>query len=404
MNGGNAINGAVAAGIGEAGAYYLTKALYNKDNPETLTEEQKKSIADLSKVAGGVAAGLSSATTGGNSLAIASSVGDGMGIAENAVENNFLSEASRQRFNELIIKRSSGKELTEKEKFEILELAYFDQRSDVLARKYQRGEKLTPLEKLDLDRFVERFINETVSGRTDFGRGEKYTSGADVAVANLILGEKYLNNIGYKPNYSYPYVLGHTGEWRNKSDWKTDETIYREVFNELNNRPNLPQTWQELVQEMQNAVVAKGRSGVPNATNFSIRVPKKIIGKDQVVITHTNGYETQKVDLAGLRMEISKQNKHIVDTNEYKVALANGEFKSTITVNLDSLKGYVGTGQQVGKNKVGIPGSKERVNFNKVIGNYFDQETGKYSPTTMGIIHYSKNGYHVVPAKPENGN
>ncbi|MGX2987751.1 VENN motif pre-toxin domain-containing protein, partial [Ursidibacter sp. B-7004-1] len=78
LNGGNAINGAVAAGIGEAGAYYLTKALYNKDNPETLTEEQKKSIADLSKVAGGVAAGLSSATTGGNSLAIASSVGDGM--------------------------------------------------------------------------------------------------------------------------------------------------------------------------------------------------------------------------------------------------------------------------------------------------------------------------------------
>ncbi|MGX3022263.1 HNH endonuclease, partial [Ursidibacter sp. B-7004-1] len=38
----------------------------------------------------GVAAGLSSATTGGNSLAIASSVGDGMGIAENAVGNNAL--------------------------------------------------------------------------------------------------------------------------------------------------------------------------------------------------------------------------------------------------------------------------------------------------------------------------
>ncbi|MGX2951514.1 hemagglutinin repeat-containing protein, partial [Ursidibacter sp. B-7004-1] len=298
LNGGKAINGAVAAGIGEAGAYYLTKALYNKDNPETLTEEQKKSIADLSKVAGGVAAGLSSATTGGNSLAIASSVGDGMGIAENAVGNNFLSEASRQRFNELIIKRSSGKELTEKEKFEILELAYFDQRSDVLARKYQRGEKLTPLEKLDLDRFVERFINETVSGRTDFGRGEKYTSGADVAVANLILGEKYLNNIGYKPNYSYPYVLGHTGEWRNKSDWKTDETIYREVFNELNNRPNLPQTWQELVQEMQNAVVAKGRSGVPNATNFSIRVPNKITAKDrQVTVTAPTNYEKQTANL-----------------------------------------------------------------------------------------------------------
>ncbi|MGX2975598.1 VENN motif pre-toxin domain-containing protein, partial [Ursidibacter arcticus] len=90
LNGGKAINGAVAAGVGEAGAYYLTKALYNKDNPETLTEEQKKTITDLSKVAGGVAAGLSAATTGGNSLTIASSVGDGMGIAENAVGNNAL--------------------------------------------------------------------------------------------------------------------------------------------------------------------------------------------------------------------------------------------------------------------------------------------------------------------------
>ena len=35
-----------------------------------------------------------------------------------------------------------------------------------------------------------------------------------------------------------------------------------------------------------------------------------------------------------------------------------------ITVSLDSLKGYVGTGQQVGKTEIGLPGSKERVNFN----------------------------------------
>jgi len=30
-----------------------------------------------------------------------------------------------------------------------------------------------------------------------------------------------------------------------------------------------------------------------------------------------------------------------------------------------------------------------------------DPVTGDRTPTTMGIIHYSKNGYHVVPAKPK---
>ena len=115
----------------------------------------------------------------------------------------------------------------------------------------------------------------------------------------------------------------------------------------------------------------------------------------------TKGYRTTKVNLNNLEIEISKQNKHLENTNEYKVSLANGQQKSIITVSLDSLKGYVGTGQQVGKTEIGLPGSKERVNFNKNIGIYIDPVTGNQTPTTMGIIHYSKNGYHVVPAKPK---
>ena len=119
------------------------------------------------------------------------------------------------------------------------------------------------------------------------------------------------------------------------------------------------------------------------------------------VVGETKGYRTTKVNLNNLEIEISKQNKHLENTNEYKVSLANGQQKSIITVSLDSLKGYVGTGQQVGKTEIGLPGSKERVNFNKNIGIYIDPVTGNQTPTTMGIIHYSKNGYHVVPAKPK---
>jgi filamentous hemagglutinin len=58
-----------------------------------------------------------------------------------------------------------------------------------------------------------------------------------------------------------------------------------------------------------------------------------------------------------------------------------------------------GTGEQVGNLPVGTPGSKERVNFGQVIGNYVDK-SGNSVPTTNGIIHYGKDGIHIVPARP----
>ena len=56
---------------------------------------------------------------------------------------------------------------------------------------------------------------------------------------------------------------------------------------------------------------------------------------------------------------------------------------------------HSGTGQPLGPNK-------ERVDFGKPIGRYVDGTTGKSYPTTMGIIHYSKSGAHIVPTKPKN--
>ncbi|MCI5142253.1 MAG: hypothetical protein D3909_11160 [Candidatus Electrothrix sp. ATG1] len=73
--------------------------------------------------------------------------------------------------------------------------------------------------------------------------------------------------------------------------------------------------------------------------------------------------------------------------------------RSTMTSDPTKLAEKAGTGQQVGKTPVGQPGSKERVNFGEKIGNYVDQ-AGNASPTTNGIIHYSKGGIHIVPARP----
>ncbi|MBR5539642.1 MAG: hypothetical protein IKU61_07065 [Clostridia bacterium] len=44
--------------------------------------------------------------------------------------------------------------------------------------------------------------------------------------------------------------------------------------------------------------------------------------------------------------------------------------------------------------------NKETVDFKKIIGKYVDPQTGKAYDTTMGTIHYSKDGAHIVPARP----
>nr|WP_256217086.1 MULTISPECIES: polymorphic toxin type 50 domain-containing protein [unclassified Bacillus (in: firmicutes)] len=38
--------------------------------------------------------------------------------------------------------------------------------------------------------------------------------------------------------------------------------------------------------------------------------------------------------------------------------------------------------------------------FGQVIGKYYDMQTGKYLETTRGMIHYGKDGAHIVPSKP----
>lgn len=43
---------------------------------------------------------------------------------------------------------------------------------------------------------------------------------------------------------------------------------------------------------------------------------------------------------------------------------------------------------------------KERVNFGKDIGQYYNSSIQQYVTTQNGIIHYSKTGAHIVPSAP----
>jgi len=89
-------------------------------------------------------------------------------------------------------------------------------------------------------------------------------------------------------------------------------------------------------------------------------------------------------------LEAGKQGKHIPGHNNFIPG------RSPLTHNSPQslLDNFAGKGQPVGNVPRGSPGFKERVDFGQVIGEINGQ------PTTKGIIHYSKDGAHIVPANP----
>ena len=96
-----------------------------------------------------------------------------------------------------------------------------------------------------------------------------------------------------------------------------------------------------------------------------------------------------------VRVNQGHQDKHIPGTNNYKQEIANGRTKSILLADpQELLDNYAGTGQK-------LSATKERVNFGKKIGQYYDDLTGEYLDTANGIIHYDhKGGAHIVPSRP----
>ena len=93
-----------------------------------------------------------------------------------------------------------------------------------------------------------------------------------------------------------------------------------------------------------------------------------------------------------LKIFKGKQDKHIRGTNNFM------EGKSEITIPIDELQELVykkfGKGQVASKDR-------ERIDFGKIIGVFVDKDTKERYETSIGLIHYSKVGTHVVPARPK---
>ena len=96
-----------------------------------------------------------------------------------------------------------------------------------------------------------------------------------------------------------------------------------------------------------------------------------------------NGFDTT--------VNAGKQGKHIVGNNNYTEG--RSIFKGTVDDAQRLVDEFAGTGEWIGTNK-------ERINFGEVIGQYVNPATGEAVDTTVGIIHYSKTGTHIVPAQP----
>jgi RHS repeat-associated protein len=99
---------------------------------------------------------------------------------------------------------------------------------------------------------------------------------------------------------------------------------------------------------------------------------------------------------SGTKIEEGKQGKHVPGHNNFEP----GKSELTHSNPQSLVDEHKGTGQQVGSTPVGEAGSRERVDFGTNIGVYVDPATGQRSPTTNGIIHESKKGVHILPARP----
>lgn len=90
-----------------------------------------------------------------------------------------------------------------------------------------------------------------------------------------------------------------------------------------------------------------------------------------------------------VKLHVGSQGKHI--TNHPNYIEGRSILYGDINDAQQLINKFSGTGQLISENK-------ERVNFGRVIGMYIDGETAQ--ETTWGIIHYGKNGAHIVPSNP----
>ena len=99
---------------------------------------------------------------------------------------------------------------------------------------------------------------------------------------------------------------------------------------------------------------------------------------------HVNGFTT--------RLNAGAQGKHIPGHRNYQKG--KSIFRGSLADAQALIERFAGSGTMAGP-------YKERVDFGKVIGTYVSDGGAVRKPTTIGLIHYSKRGAHIVPGRPQ---
>lgn len=106
--------------------------------------------------------------------------------------------------------------------------------------------------------------------------------------------------------------------------------------------------------------------------------------------------ENRAHKLSKIKLEADKQGKHIRTERNFKKDSSEWTHPDPES----KLQELAGTGQRL-QGEFGFSGYRERVDCGEVIGYYVDGNTKERSLTSMAIIHYSKKGAHLVPARPK---
>lgn len=98
----------------------------------------------------------------------------------------------------------------------------------------------------------------------------------------------------------------------------------------------------------------------------------------------------------------NRQAKHKKGSDEYKKALAKGEFPSYTELSNMEMQKIINENLYSGKTYIEPDGQfKTIIELSDNFGTFVDLDTRNEMPTNKGTIHFSRKGSHLVPCAPE---
>ena len=383
--GNDALTAGLAAGGAEAVAPVVSNWLYGTSNPEELTTEQKATISSIASLAGAGVGGIN-----GGSV---SDVVAGSQVAQNAVDNNFLTKTQVQLINLELVNCAL---LSNGECNRVDEILYEAKKKSsaniALVEKYMLEGNAKAIESL-LDQAASSSEVNALIPR-NYGPGNELPRRQDnVKIFESTKGMYTLfgsdaDQAKESKEFRDAHCKGLTSTQCNtltKSAWDVQYTKYYAAMAVSTLVGGVrPKSVPRLAQLPKNTVDSLKNKVVKPATVK----PTKYNDTDGEMF-YTNQVDFKAMGLS-TKIHPGAQGKHMPQHNNYLPG------KSPINSNINPQE--LLDGVHSGKYPIISKGSRGNVivDFGKPIG--VDNRTGL--PTNLGAVHSGKNGAHIVPHNP----